>query len=76
MGIEVNNGEIGKAISESSQDRIRDGVIATEADWSLAQIEQRSDRAFDRRECPISRQIKIARVQDRFCVKFDPAFGG
>src|SRR5579863_1499746 len=53
MGVEVNQGEIGKVLSEGSQDWIRNRVVATEANRTLALIEQYGDRAFDRDECAI-----------------------
>ena len=53
MGVEVNQGEIGKAFSEGSQDWIGNRVIATEANRTLSLVEQYSDGAFDRDECAI-----------------------
>jgi hypothetical protein len=50
MGVEVNQGEIGKAFSEGSQDWISDRVIATQTNRTLTLVEQFSDRAFDRDE--------------------------
>jgi hypothetical protein len=53
MRVEVNQGEIGKALSEGSQDWIGNRVIATEANRTLSLVEQYSDHAFDRDECAI-----------------------
>jgi hypothetical protein len=36
MGVEVNQGEIGKVLSEGSQDWIRNRVVATEANRTLS----------------------------------------
>jgi hypothetical protein len=50
MRVEVNQGEIGKAFSEGSQDWIGNRVIATQANRTPPLVEQYSDRAFDRDE--------------------------
>lgn len=65
MRIEVNNGEVGKALSESPHDGISNRVIAAQAHWSLSPIEQLADCAFYSGELTIRWQFQVARIQQR-----------
>ena len=47
MGVEVNDRQIFVSPAEGAKDRISDGVIATQADWSPAFLQKLSDRAFE-----------------------------